>query len=172
MTEMIAALDVHYDEASKTATAAAVVVESWEDAEPVAEYTASCTFSEPYVPGEFFKRELPCLLAVLEKVRETLNVIVIDGYVTLGDKPGLGMRLWEALPTKVPIVGVAKTRFHSAAAIEISRGESKTPLFITAVGIELADAAEGIREMHGPFRIPTLLKRADQLARGGAGKSG
>lgn len=167
---MIAALDVHYDEISKTATAAAVVFEHWEDAEPVAEYTASCACSEPYVPGEFFKRELPCLLAVLGKIRETLSLIVIDGFVSLGDKPDLGMRLWETLPTKAPIIGVAKTRFHSASAIEIMRGGSKSLLFITAVGIDPAEAAEGIRKMHGPFRIPTLLKRADQLARGGGGE--
>jgi deoxyribonuclease V len=163
---MIAALDVHYDEISKTATAAAVVFEHWEDENPVAEYTASCACLEPYIPGEFFKRELPCLLAALGKVRETLSLIVIDGYVLLGNKPGLGMRLWEALPARVPIIGVAKTRFHSAPAVEIMRGESKSPLFITAVGVDPAEAAEGIRKMHGPFRIPTLLKRADQLARG------
>lgn len=169
---MIAALDVHYDETSKTAASAAVVFDGWDNAEPVAEYTASCACSEHYVPGEFFKRELPCLVAVLGKIRETLSVIVIDGYVTLGDKPGLGMRLWEALPAKVPIIGAAKSRFHSATAIEILRGESKTPLFITAVGIELADAAKGIREMHGRFRIPTLLKRADHLARGICGENG
>lgn len=169
---MIAAFDVHYDEGSKTAMAAAAVFESWEDAEPVAEYTASCVCSEPYVPGEFFKRELPSLLAVLGKVCESLNLIIIDGYVTLGDKPGLGMRLWEALPAKVPIVGVAKTRFHSAASIEMLRGKSKSPLFITAVGIDPAEAAERIRKMHGAFRIPTLLKQADQLARGICGKNG
>ena len=169
---MIAALDVHYDETSKTATVAAIVFEHWEDAKPVAEYTASCDCSEPYVPGEFFKRELPCLLAVLEQIRETLNLIVIDGYVQLGDKPGLGMRLWESLPTKAPIVGVAKTRFHSATAIEVMRGQSKTPLYITAIGIDPAEAAEGLRKMHGAYRIPTLLKRADQLARGVGGEDG
>lgn len=162
---MLAALDVHYDEAKKTAMTAAVVFEHWEDAKPVTEYTASCACSEPYVPGEFFKRELPCLLAVLEMIRQTLRLVIVDGYVTLGDKPGLGMRLWKALPVKVPIVGVAKTRFHSAAAIEVMRGQSKTPLFVTVVGIDPAEAAEGIRKMHGAFRIPTLLKRADQLAR-------
>jgi deoxyribonuclease V len=30
------------------------------------------------------------------------------------------------------------------------------------------EAAEFIRGMHGPHRLPTLLKRADQLARGHA----
>lgn len=165
---MIAALDVHYDEASPTATAAAVVFESWaDDAVPIAEYKAPCSGIQPYEPGEFFKRELPCLLAVLDKVNEPVSLIVIDGYVSLGDKPGLGLRLWEVLGKKTPIIGVAKTRFHSADAVEMTRGDSKAPLYVTAVGIEPETAAEHIRKMHGLFRIPTLLKRVDQLARDG-----
>lgn len=162
---MFAALDVHYNEPVRTALAAAVVFRQWEDAEPVAEYTASCLSVEPYVPGEFFQRELPCLLAVLEKVQEPLGLIIIDGYVSLGDRPGLGMHLWEALHKSTPVIGVAKTRFHSAAAVEITRGQSQAPLYVTAVGIEPAAAGESVRQMHGPFRIPTLLKRADRLAR-------
>ncbi len=160
-----AALDVHYNKPARTAIAAAVVFPQWEDAEPVAEYTASCAGIEPYVPGEFFKRELPCLLAVLEKVQQPLGLIIIDGYVSLGDKPGLGMHLWEALHRSTPVIGVGKTHFHSAPSIEITRGHSHSPLFVTAVGIEPAAAGESIRQMHGPFRIPTLLKRADRLAR-------
>lgn len=162
---MIAALDVHYDEASQTATAAAVVFEQWNDAVPTAEYKALCSVIQPYEPGNFFKRELPCLLAVLNIVKEPMSLIVIDGYVSLGEKPGLGMRLWETIDKRTPIIGVAKTRFHSADAVEVTRGNSKTPLFVTSVGIEPEVAGEHLRQMHGLFRIPTLLKRADQLAR-------
>ena len=169
---MIAALDVHYDEASSKATAAAVIFQRWDDAEPIAQYTAGCEVAEAYVPGEFFRRELPCLLAVLKQIQETLSLILIDGYVTLGDKPGLGMRLWEALPLKMPVIGVAKRQFQNAAAIEVTRGESKIPLFVTAVDIAPAKAADSIRKMHGPFRIPTMLKRADRLARERAGEAG
>lgn len=162
---MIAALDVHYDESARAGTAAAVVFRQWEDSEPVAEYATRCTGIESYVPGEFFKRELPCLLAVLEKVREPLDFIVIDGYVSLGARPGLGMHLWEALHKATPVIGVAKTRFCNAAPLEITRGQSASPLFVTAVGVDTATVAENIARMHGPFRIPTLLKRVDQLAR-------
>ena len=161
---MIAALDVHYDEEASTGTAAAVVFVHWEDDEPLSEYTAKCSGVEPYVPGQFFKRELPCLLAVLDLLREPLNAIVIDGYVNMGEKPGLGMHLWEALGKAVPIIGVAKTRFHRADAVEINRGGSKAPLYVTAVGIDRSQAAAIIQTMHGPFRIPTLLRRVDRLA--------
>lgn len=48
------------------------------------------------------------------------------------------------------------------------RGTSTSPLFVTAVGIDPQVAADRVRDMHGPFRIPTLVKRADSLARGAA----
>lgn len=122
---------------------------------------------EPYVPGQFYRRELPCLLAVLKKSGAEFSSVVIDGYVWLdaGGVPGLGAHLFEALGKKIPVVGVAKTRFEGAAPAEITRGSSRQPLFITAAGMELPLAASRIQSMHGPHRIPTLLKRADQLCR-------
>ena len=162
---MFATLDVHYHEPAGTALAAAVLFEHLEDAVPFAEYTAFIPHIEPYQPGEFYKRELPCLLALLQKISHPLSLLIIDGYVTLGPKPGLGQRLYEALDPKLPIIGVAKTRYASATPIEVMRGGSQSPLFITAVGIDPQPAADNIRRMHGPHRIPTLLKRVDQLAR-------
>jgi endonuclease V-like protein UPF0215 family len=49
---------------------------------------------------------------------------------------------------------------------EVLRGESESPLFVSAVGVELTDAADAIKKRHGAYRIPTLLKRVDTLARG------
>jgi deoxyribonuclease V len=61
---------------------------------------------------------------------------------------------------------VAKRPFHESQALPVLRRESKNPLFVTAAGIEASEAAEHVRVMHGEHRIPTLLKRADALARG------
>jgi deoxyribonuclease V len=160
---MIAALDVRYDDAALTGFGAAIVFEHWEDPQPTAEYTATFSQVEPYVPGQFFKRELPCLLELLKKVREPLGTIIVDGFVSLGDKPGLGMHLWEALGRSVPVIGVAKSHFRYATPVKVLRGSSKRPLLVTAAGIEPSPAAELIREMHGPNRIPTLLKWVDRL---------
>ncbi len=64
-------------------------------------------------------------------------------------------------------MGVAKMRFSRArVAREVTRGGSRSPLYVTAVGIDLRMAACHIREMHGQYRIPTLLKRVDHLCRG------
>lgn len=162
---MIAALDVHYDETTCSALAAAVAFQKWDDEEPLREYTVRCNGIADYVPGQFFRRELPFLRAVLSVIEEPINVVVIDGYVSLGDKPGLGIHLWEALQRQKAVVGVAKTRFHSASAVEVCRGISNSPLFVTAVGMEVADAAAHVVTMAGSHRNPMLLKRVDHLAR-------
>ena len=120
----------------------------------------------PYQPGEFYRRELPCLLKVLAK-GPPAEVILIDGYVWLNDgKPGLGAHLYNAIGNRSAVVGVAKTHFAGAsAAIPIRRGSSQVALFITAVGIDVQVAAEQFAKMHGEHRIPTLLKQVDRLAR-------
>jgi len=163
---MLACVDVGYS--NSAARAACVTFEDWEDADPSGEYTLDIDQVEPYVPGQFYRRELPCLLAVLGQLANRPDIIVVDGYVWLDDKnrKGLGHHLYDALQQSVPVIGVAKTEFAGATqAVEVLRGSSARPLFVTAVGIETDLAADYIRRMHGNSRIPTLLKRVDTLSR-------
>ncbi len=172
---MYAVVDVDYRPAPGAperdeAVAACVEFRAWTDAVPAAEHVRRIPQVEPYVPGQFYKRELPCVLAVLRDMTEPLELLVVDGYVFLDgdDRPGLGAHLYEALGRAVPVIGVAKNRFRAnTAAIEVLRGDSNRPLFVTSVGIEAAEAAELIERMHGNFRLPTLLKRVDRLCRDG-----
>ncbi len=160
---MIACVDVDYG--PTCVTAACVGFDAWSDEVAAIELVVrSQGAAAAYQPGAFYERELPYLLAVLERM-PVLDLVVIDGYVWLGaDEPGLGWHLHAARGASV--VGVAKTRYAGADAIDIVRGDSARPLHVTAVGIEPAVAAEHVRGMHGDFRIPTLLRRADALARG------
>jgi deoxyribonuclease V len=123
-----------------------------------------------YEPGDFKKRELPYLVKLVELARQQdadIATILVDGYVWLeGGRAGLGGHLFEALGGSTPIIGVAKTRFHSASAIEIMRGQSQSPLFITAAGMEPQQAADFVAAMHGEHRIPTLLRIVDHASRG------
>ena len=164
---MIACVDVDYRDTG--AVAACVLFRDWADGLSAGEKVACLREVEPYVPGQFYRRELPCLLAVLNRVEEPLETVVVDGYVWLGDErtPGLGARLHEALGGSVPVVGVAKTRFAgaSSAVAAVLRGGSSSPLFVTAVGLELETSARHVRGMLGPHRIPTLLKAVDGLCR-------
>jgi deoxyribonuclease V len=77
---------------------------------------------------------------------------------------GLGGYLHEALDKKIPIIGVAKTCFQSNkdTVIEVFRGESKNPLYVSAIGYDLEKAAQEVKEMFGDFRLPYLLKLMDQ----------
>ena len=162
---MIAALDVHYD--ADCASVGCVLFEDWPAPAPTAEHRLTTPAASEYAPGQFYLRELPPLLAMLSSLESTPKLLVIDGYVWLGpERPGLGKRLFDALQGVTPVVGVAKTPFHGAAPLrEVRRGESAKPLFISTQGLDLDVAAEAIARMHGPWRLPTLLKRADQLSR-------
>ncbi len=123
-----------------------------------------------YEPGAFYKRELPCILAILKTIDLSLvQAIVIDGYVVLdtNNKPGLGLHLYNALDSRVPVIGVAKTTYagNDLNVAEVFRGKSDRPLYITAAGIALPEAAAGIKAMAGEYRMPTLLKQLDGLTR-------
>jgi deoxyribonuclease V len=83
-------------------------------------------------------------------------------------KPGLGAWLHEALARKIPVAGVAKTSFKGAAwTKKVRRAGSNNPLFVTAVGVDVSEIANLVHEMHGEFRLPTLIKRVDSLVREG-----
>lgn len=164
---MIACIDVGYGDTN--AIAAAVTIGDWADATPLATYSVTITKVEEYVSGEFYKRELPCIQAVLAQLPAVPDVMVIDGYVWLDEhgKQGLGARLYDALDCRIPVVGVAKTSFATATnAVEVHRGGSSRPLYITAVGYEISEAIDAILGMHGSHRIPTMLTLVDQLSKG------
>lgn len=163
---MIAALDVYYSDTK--ASAAAVVFESWDSERAVGMYAVSTEDCGDYTPGQFYLRELQPLLAVISKIREDVSVFVIDGYCHLSEdgESGLGAHLEESLSGEPIIVGVAKNRFrNSQHAVEVLRGDSERPLFVTAIGLSYAEAANKIALMHGSYRFPTLLKEVDQLSR-------
>jgi deoxyribonuclease V len=65
------------------------------------------------------------------------------------------------------VIGVAKSLFPGAPATPLLRGDSQRPLYVSATGVDLASAADNIRRMHGPHRLPTLLKQVDGLCRAG-----
>jgi deoxyribonuclease V len=160
-----AAVDVHYP-ISGGARAALVLAADRAFAEIVAEKTALIADVAPYVPGQFLRRELPPLRAVLEGITG-IGLLVIDGYVDLDPdgRPGLGAHAHAEFG--FPVVGVAKTPFVTAThAIPVLRGRATRPLYVTAAGIPVAEAAEIVRQMSGKFRLPGALRRVDALSRG------
>lgn len=163
---MILAVDVNYK--TDEAFAAGVIFHDWTDEKPARELRARLKGVSSYIPGSFYKRELPVILELLKQVQELPEVIVIDGYVWLGEdkKDGLGGHLYKVLNGKVPVIGVAKSAYKdSPEETKLYRGRSLRPLFITSAGIDNQLAKTFISQMHGQYRVPALLKRADQLSR-------
>ncbi len=163
---MILAVDVDYR--ATEAVVAGVCFEGWADEQARHVYHSRIYKIEDYEPGRFYKREMPCILQLLQEHRLHPKIIVIDGFVYLGDESshGLGMYLYKAVGGNIPIVGVAKTPFKGTSPrSEILRGKSSKPLFITAVGIDVESAKAHVLSMNGKYRIPTLLKLADRECR-------
>ena len=163
------AVDVYYEaDSARGAGAAFARVQDEGPAFVVIEEFAGA--AGDYEPGEFKKRELPYLLRLVELARQQgaiIESILVDGYVWLeAGRAGLGGHLYEALGGATPIIGVAKTRFQSANAIELLRGQSQSPLYITAAGMGAQQAADFVRTMHGEHRLPTLLRIVDHASRG------
>ena len=165
---MILAFDTYYFE--DKAKTVGVSFGNWLDKEPASIYEETLKGVAAYEPGAFYKRELPCILSLLEKIPlSIIEMIIIDGYVVLNDegKLGLGGHLYIELDKTIPVIGVAKSRFqeNSQNHKQLLRGKSKSPLYITAIGVALETACECVNSMHGDFRIPTLLKLLDARTR-------
>ena len=100
------------------------------------------------------------------------ELIVIAGPVHLdtAEKPGWGRQLFDALGGRSAVIGIStRTMPGLPAQFEVWRDEEARPLIVTSIGIDLGAAKARVRTMHGRRRVPTLMKLATRLARGGAG---
>jgi deoxyinosine 3'endonuclease (endonuclease V) len=165
---MIYAFDTYYyDDHANTVC---IAFEDWTSENESDIYTEKTEVSSGYESGAFYKRELPCILSLLKEISlKEGDIIIVDGYVTLDNdgKIGLGGYLYEALDRKYAIIGIAKNEFASpdSQRRNVLRGESKTPLFLTAKGADVDELLPKVEQMSGAYRIPALLKKLDQLSR-------
>jgi len=133
---MILSVDVQYQHF--TGFAAGIIFEKWDSQTETECYISKTNNIEEYIPGEFYKRELPCILNVINLVKRDIQCILIDGYVYLDghSKPGLGKYLFDQLSGKIPVVGIAKSSFGSISDVyKISRGNSSRGLYVTSIGL-------------------------------------
>ena len=164
---MLLAIDVHYK--ATIAKTVAIEFDHWQadTCSRIIELELPINEVGEYVPGEFYKRELPCIQKILSKVNmKDLEVIIVDGYVRLNQagKKGLGAYLYEAIHKTIPVIGLAKRNFNQAddQRIPILRGKSQNPLFVTSIGIDVQQAAQHIQNMKGNYRMPDLFRLLDQ----------
>lgn len=165
--KMILAIDVYYLEDSAKAVGALF---KWDDTVAADVISVQVDNIEPYVPGEFYKRELPCILKVIEQAGvDQIDIVIVDGNVYIDNEGtyGLGGKLFEALGGNIPVIGVAKTSFKNTEqkVIPVERGQSKNPLFVSAIGMDTEEAAALIKGMKGEHRMPDILKHVDTLTK-------
>lgn len=166
------AIDSYYTE--DTAYTVGVVFNDIEDSEPERIIESMTSDFEPYIPGEFYRRELPGVLRILRELDlRDFDTIILDSFVRLKDEShewsGLGEILKARLEEEgrwhkdLSIWGVAKTNFIMSDQIseKVYRGESKKPLYVQSTR-DSKGAALLVRRMHGDHRIPTLLKILDK----------
>lgn len=161
-------LDVQYSSDSLLASVAGILFDNHKDCK--IDYLFKKIISgpfEPYEPGFFYKRELPPLLNLIQDIKNCnidFDIVVIDGFVKFSDdKKALGWFLHEKI--NKPIIGIAKTNFLDSNSLKIFRGESKNPLYVTNISISDEDTFHFVKEMHGEFRLPTLVKEVDKICR-------
>ena len=176
---MILALDSYYK--NDVCNTSLVVFENINSSEPIYTNTIYTKVTSDYIPGEFYKRELPGIIKILEKLKDehtniwnNIKIIITDSFVTLkhgcDEWKGLGGYLKEYLKSikedKI-IYGVAKSDFCDSHLIShaVFRGESSKPLYVQSASGEHTGVAFMIKNMHGQYRIPTMLKLVDQLSR-------
>lgn len=164
---MILALDVHYKE---TYAKAVGVLFNWEDTKPQKVFSKNIAQVEEYISGQFYKRELPCILELLKQIDlEKVECIIVDGHVYVNnDKTlGLGGHLYHSLKEKFPVIGVAKNSFINTEKVSfpIYRGESTQSLFVSTIGTDIDEMSKRIQNMKGNYRIPTILKELDRITK-------
>ncbi len=164
MTEIVA-VDTAYSP-HKAITAGALIHE-WDQAVADDEIITETSVPFEYLAGQFYRRELPCILNLLREVAWRPDIIIIDGYVLLAEnRKGLGQHLYEALGGTIQVIGVAKNPFAgNKTALPVYRGSSKRPLFVSSAGMSLMEAVVHIKIMAGKHRIPAILKTVDSLSK-------
>jgi len=146
---MIACLDVDYRDPG--AVAAGLWFQRWQDSTSSAEVVLAVEQVAPYRSGELYRREPPCLLAVLEK-GPPAEIVVVDGYVWLArDRCQVIVRAWR-------MAGVPPIDPDKPARRRRSQGRHAVP-----------DPRTGGRRMFGLGRCQTIVRgRLFGAWRGGA----
>jgi deoxyribonuclease V len=180
----VAGLDLAYDTASDRAVAAVVVLDA-RTLERLETATAAGRATFPYAPGVLAFREIPLLLAALDRLDRPPDLLVCDGHgIAHPRRLGLASHLGVLLDR--PSIGVAKTPFVGAsAALGVDRGATADidddgevvgralrtqhgvkPVYVS-VGhrISLDTACDTVLALAPRFRLPETTRQADAACR-------
>jgi deoxyribonuclease V len=177
--ERVGGVDVKYKKGFSKATAAAVVL-SFPGLEVLEVQVVEGEVSFPYVPGLFSFREIPLLIPVLEKLKTTPHLMLVDGQgIAHPQRMGLAAHLGILL--NIPTIGCAKSRLigtyeepsKEKGAFTYLYDQGKvigavvrtrtniSPVYVsTGHRISLSTAVELLLKCTTKFRIPEPLRSA------------
>lgn len=183
--KLVAGIDVGFEESGHV-TRAAVAILAYPSLQPVAQAIARQPTRFPYVPGLLSFREIPAVLAALDQLQTTPDLLLVDGQ-GLAHPRRLGIACHLGLLTGLPSIGVAKTRLVGE---ETTPGPNKgdwTPithksetigaLLRTRCGVKpiyvsqghrisLATAIHVVLACTPRYRLPETTRAAHRLASG------
>lgn len=180
----VAGLDVAYAESGDRLAAAVTVL----DAATLAVVDEAVSVGRPafgYVPGLFAFRELPALLAALDRLAVRPDLLVCDGH-GLAHPRRFGLACHLGLVTGLPAIGVGKTPLVGAWAEPGPRRGDWSPLrdggevvgrvlrtrdgvkpVFVSVGhrMSLENAVDRVLALTPRYRLPETTRTADRLCR-------
>ncbi|CAK9786274.1 unnamed protein product [Cutaneotrichosporon oleaginosum] len=184
----IAGLDISYDKTSERAIVAAVLV-STEPLTIIDSALLSGTQMFPYVPGLLAFREVPLLLAALEKLYAQTGVqpdmLLCDGQ-GLAHPARCGLASHIGVLTGIPSIGCAKSHYigeyDEPGPARGERSEMRDagevvghvlrtqdgvkPVFVSpGHGVSRHEACEVVLRLCRKYRVPDPVRYADQVSR-------
>lgn len=183
-TGRITGVDVAYDDERDLVAAAAVTLDA-ATLDVLAEATAVGEVAFPYVPGLLAFREIPTVLAALDRLPGPAGLVVCDGY-GLAHPRRFGLACHLGVLTGLPTIGVAKNPFtftydapadERGSASPLRAGDEEVgralrtrdavkPVFVS-VGhrVSLDNACAHTLALTPRYRLPETTRRADALCR-------
>lgn len=179
----VAGFDVGFEEGGAITRAAAVLLAA-DTLQPVATEVVRMPTSMPYVQGLLSFRELPALVAALERLPHTPDLVFVDGH-GIAHPRRLGIAAHFGVVTGLPSIGVAKNvlcgRHDPLGALAgeyvplLNRGEqigwalrSKVrcnPLFVSpGHRVSMQGALDAVLRTLRGYRLPEPTRLADRLA--------
>jgi deoxyribonuclease V len=179
----VAGIDAGFEDEGAT-TRAAVVVLGFPELDVRERALARRPTTFPYIPGFLSFREVPAVLAALEQLETTPDLLLVDGMGILHPRR-FGIASHLGVLTGLPAIGVGKSPFigrHEPVPDErgawrpiIDRGETigaalrtragTKPLYISpGHRISLESAIDYVLRCAPRYRLPETTRQADHLA--------
>lgn len=179
----VAGVDCGFEQEGRVTRAAAAVLD-FPSLEPMAQAVARVPTSFPYVSGLLSFREIPAVLAALERLESLPDLILVDGQGYAHPRR-FGIACHLGVLTGLPTIGVGKTRLTGTHAEPLpqrggwvplmDRGEiigavlrtrEKTrPLYVsTGHRVSLESAVDWVMRCTARYRLPETTRGAHRLA--------